>query len=142
MAAIPGSNLQVTVTHPVHPDASRQKLLIISYLFPPNGGIAVQRALSLAKYLPPLGYDVHVLTAANASGPVRDSTLTKHIPPEVKVHSALALEVPFHFRQVLWRFLSTAKQGNQPSKPASTSANKAKPPVLSSLVRRVLCPEP
>ena len=28
------------------------KILLISYLFPPVGGIGVQRALSLAKYLP------------------------------------------------------------------------------------------
>src|ERR1017187_6858188 len=46
-----------------------KKILIISYLFPPMGGIGVQRALSLAKYLPYCGYEVHVLKAMNAGGP-------------------------------------------------------------------------
>jgi hypothetical protein len=40
-----------------------RKILIMSYLFPPVGGIGVQRALSLAKYLPPCGFEVHVLKA-------------------------------------------------------------------------------
>ena len=48
------------------------KLLIINYLFPPAGGIAVQRALSLAKYLPQFGFEVHVLSAGNAAAPVQN----------------------------------------------------------------------
>src|SRR5206468_10667490 len=43
-----------------------KKILIISYLFPPVGGIGVQRALSMAKYLPACGFQVHVLKATNA----------------------------------------------------------------------------
>ena len=52
---------------------SNNRVLIISYLFPPAGGVAVQRALSLAKYLPGCGFDVHVLRASNASAPVLDA---------------------------------------------------------------------
>jgi hypothetical protein len=57
------------------------KLLIINYLFPPAGGIAVQRALSLAKYLPQFGFEVHVLSAGNAAAPLHDPQLLKHVPP-------------------------------------------------------------
>ena len=49
--------------------AVNRKILIVSYLFPPVGGIGVQRALSMAKYLPRCGYEVYVLKAGNAGGP-------------------------------------------------------------------------
>ena len=62
------------------------KLLIINYLFPPAGGIAVQRALSLAKYLPQFGFEVHVLSAGNAAAAVHDPQLLKHVPPSVTIH--------------------------------------------------------
>jgi hypothetical protein len=36
---------------------------MLSHLFPPAGGVAVQRALSPATYLPACGFDAHVLRA-------------------------------------------------------------------------------
>ena len=63
--------------------ARPRRLLIISYLFPPAGGVAVQRALSVAKYLPGCGYSVHVLRARNASAPVEDPGLLRHVPATV-----------------------------------------------------------
>jgi glycosyltransferase involved in cell wall biosynthesis len=117
-----------------------RKVLIVSYLFPPNGGIAVQRALSFAKYLPRLGYEVHVLTAQNASGPVRDPGLMKHIPPEVTIHHAFAPEVPFQLRQKIWAALSGR---GRKAKPTAETAGKTKSVSLPArLIRRVLCPEP
>jgi hypothetical protein len=65
-----------------------QKICIISYLFSPVGGIGVQRALSLARYLPQCGFEVYILKATNAGGPVRDPELVKLIPPGVKVREA------------------------------------------------------
>lgn len=55
------------------------RIPIISYLFPPAGGIAAPRALSVAKYLPACGYEVHVLSARNAAGPVSDHTRRRAI---------------------------------------------------------------
>ena len=58
------------------PRFSNGKILLISYLFPPVGGIGVQRALSLAKYLPQSGFEVYVLKATPRKGykpPDRDS---------------------------------------------------------------------
>ena len=68
----------------------KPKILIISYLFPPAGGIAVQRALSLAKHLPDCGLEVHVLRARGAAAPVRDPGLVRRIPPGDKVHAEFA----------------------------------------------------
>src|SRR3954447_14676446 len=97
-----------------------RRILLISYLFPPVGGIGVQRALSLAKYLPQSGFEVHVLKATNAGGPVYDPDLMRQIPPAVQVHEAFTPEIPFHIRQKVWARLTS---GNA----AATSAG-GKPP--------------
>ncbi len=62
----------------------------------------MQRALSLAKYLPQCGYEVHILNGSNAGGPVHDPALLRQVPPEVRVHKAFSPEIPFELRQKLW----------------------------------------
>ena len=121
---------------------SEIRLLLVSYLFPPNGGIAVQRALSLAKYLPGEGFQVHILKARNAAGPADDPALLKQVPPAVKVHEAFTPEIPFHLRQRIWKFL---KRPGRPSA-SSTAHAEARPggwkAIAGQLARRILCPEP
>jgi glycosyltransferase involved in cell wall biosynthesis len=118
-------------------------LLIISYLFPPVGGVGVQRALSLAKYLPELGFDVHVLRASNAAGPVQDAGLLKQVPDAVTIHGSFTPELPFHFRQRLWRMFSirgTRKQtAGHHARPRRAGWWKRLPVEIG---RRILCPEP
>ena len=120
----------------------KQRILIISYLFPPAGGIAVQRALSLAKYLPECGYDVHILSARNAAGPVRDPELLRQVPAGVRLHQAFTPEIPFGVRQWLWKRLS----GGGKARPAQAStAGKRRFSVkglVTDAVKRMLCPEP
>jgi glycosyltransferase involved in cell wall biosynthesis len=119
------------------------RLLIVSYLFPPVGGVGVQRALSLAKYLPECGFEVHVLKARNAAGPVNDPGLLKHVPASVRIHEAFTPELPFHFRQKVWRWFGGGKSSGQEisatKRPSRNPWWKRLPVVL---VRRILCPEP
>jgi glycosyltransferase involved in cell wall biosynthesis len=117
-----------------------RRLLLISYLFPPAGGIGVQRALSLAKYLPEHGYDVHVLQARNAAGPVVDAGLLKHVPPSVTVHSAFTPEIPFHLRHSIWNWLSRRAKSAGPG-PSAAAPGGVKA-AIGRLASRVLCPEP
>ncbi|MEO8373222.1 MAG: glycosyltransferase [Candidatus Solibacter sp.] len=105
----------------------------------------MQRALSLAKYLPQCGFEVHVLKATNAGGPVSDPDLVRQIPTSVQVHEAFTPEIPFAIRQKLWARL-TAGQG----KPAAQSAAGAGPPrqgfslkkLVTDATRRIMNPEP
>jgi glycosyltransferase involved in cell wall biosynthesis len=113
------------------------KILLISYLFPPAGGIAVQRALSLAKYLPRCGFEVHVLKGRNSSGPVEDPSLLRHVPDAVTVHSAFAPELPFVFRQKLWKRVAANNGGAR-----SAKSSFAWKPAIARLAKRILCPEP
>ena len=79
-----------------------RRLLLITYVFPPFGGIPVQRALNFARYLPGHGIEVHVLTAWNAAAPVRDESLLSRVPSAVKVHRVFTPEPPFYLRKKIW----------------------------------------
>ena len=110
------------------------RVLLISYWFPPSGGTAVQRALSLAKYLPQNGFEVHVLTPANPPSPVPDPSLLEHVPTSVHVHRIWSPSPPADLRKRLWRLIS-AKQ----SRGRADSQRKSH---VADLVRRILCPDP
>ena len=124
-------------------DDAVRKILIVSYLFPPVGGIGVQRALSLAKYLPACGFEVHVLKATDAGGPVQDPELVRQIPAEVRVHEAFTPEIPFHIRQKLWTRLAgnTQPQAAAVGKAAGAAGISWKG-LLTRAAQRLLCPEP
>ncbi len=117
----------------------KPSILIVSYLFPPMGGIAVQRALSLARYLPHCGYDVHVLKARNAVGPVYDSSLLKHVPDSISIHSAFTPEIPFELRQRIWKWISHSTESVRLPGSARTAGG---PSLATQLAQRVFCPEP
>lgn len=57
-----------------------KKVLIITYYWPPSGGIAVHRCLKFAKYLREFGWEPIVFTAENAEYPVIDESNFKDIP--------------------------------------------------------------
>ena len=102
----------------------------------------MQRALSLAKYLPGCGYDVHVLSANNAAGPVRDPDLLRQVPAGVALHGAFTPEIPFGVRQRLWKRLSGGEK--TPPAKAATAGKRlfSAKGLLAEAVKRVLCPEP
>jgi glycosyltransferase involved in cell wall biosynthesis len=117
------------------------RVLLISYLFPPMGGIGVQRALSIARYLPDMGFELHVLRAPNAAGPVMDPALSKVVPEAVQIHGAFTPEVPFALRQKAWQWLNRGKSKAEPQAIAASTAPK-RAPLISQIIRRVLAPEP
>lgn len=60
------------------------KILFIANQFPPIGGSGVQRSLKFVKYLTKLGNEVLVISK-DASRDLRDDSLLKDVPEEVKV---------------------------------------------------------
>ena len=70
----------------------RPRVLFVSYVFPPAGGVGVQRVLKWSKYLPENGWDVSVLTASNPSVPLTDESLLSEVPEETVVVGARTLE--------------------------------------------------
>ena len=62
-----------------------KKVLIITYYWPPSGGVAVQRWVKMAKFLREFGWEPVIYTAENAEMPVVDHSLEASIPSGIVV---------------------------------------------------------
>jgi hypothetical protein len=61
------------------------KVLIITYYWPPSGGSGVQRWLKFVKYLTKMGWEPYVYTPENPSFTIQDTSLQKDVPESVEV---------------------------------------------------------
>lgn len=70
------------------------KVLIVTYYWPPSGGAGVQRWLKFSKYLPEFGWEPVILTVdpEYAAYPVTDNSLAAELPLSVKVHKTPAID--------------------------------------------------
>lgn len=118
---------------------NRRHILLISYLFPPAGGVGVQRALAYARYLPECGCRVTVLSAANPSTPVLDPALASRVPAEVRVVRTFTPEVPYRWRDAVWKRLS---RGKRPAAPQPAAAKPAGRGLLGRVVDLLATPDP
>jgi len=68
------------------------KVLIITYYWPPSGGAGVQRWLKFAKYLPEFGWEPVILTVDQefAAYPVTDNSLSVDLPSSAKIFKTAA----------------------------------------------------
>lgn len=73
---------------------SAEKVLVITYYWPPSGGAGVQRALKFVKYFKDFGLEPVVLTVdpSAASYPVTDESLLKDVPAGITVHKTGSFE--------------------------------------------------
>jgi len=67
------------------PVAESEKVLIITYYWPPSGGSGVQRWLKFVKYFPGNGITPIVFTPKDPYFNMKDPSLLKDIPPEAEV---------------------------------------------------------
>ncbi len=76
-------------------EASNNKLLIITYYWPPAGGPGVQRWLKFTKYLPENGFKPIVITVNEnyASYAITDNSLSKEIAPGTTVYKTKTREL-------------------------------------------------
>ena len=114
-------------------------VLLVTYVFPPAGGVGVLRAASLARYLPGEEVRLDVLTARNASAVGADPTLLKEIPAEVTVHRTITLDLPFGIKKGIKRLITGAKL--RASKTAATAV-AVKPNLFKRALENILLPDP
>jgi glycosyltransferase involved in cell wall biosynthesis len=69
-----------------------KRVLFVSYLFPPTGGVGVHRVSKFVKYLPEFGWNSSVLTVSNASVPLHDESLVRDIPAGTLIRRARTYE--------------------------------------------------
>jgi len=81
-----------------------QKVLIITYYWPPSGGSGVQRWLKFTKYLREFGWEPIIYTPQNPEVAVSDDSLQKDIPKNLTVIHRKVLE-PYRF----FRFINRRK---------------------------------
>lgn len=119
------------------------KLLLISYQFPPAGGVPVQRIMSLARYFPKYGHEVHVLCCRNPGIPTMDPGLLQRVPPQVRVWRTWSPEPPYALRKKIWSLITRPKSSPgttgtaPPTKPAAGRGAS-----LGDLLRRIFFPDP
>jgi glycosyltransferase involved in cell wall biosynthesis len=114
-------------------------VLLVTYSFPPAGGVGVLRAASLARYFPAEGIRLDVLTARNASTVGADSALLREIPSEVTVHRTITLDLPFGVKKGIKRLI-TAGKSTTGTAAAATPADK--PNFLKRALQDLLLPDP
>lgn len=83
----------------------RKKVLIISYYWPPCGGIGVLRCLKIAKYLRDYGWEPVVFTAENAHYPSIDHSNDDDIPENITILRQKIWE-PYH----IYKFITGQKK--------------------------------
>lgn len=69
-----------------------KKVLIITYYWPPAGGIGVQRAIKFCKYLPEYGWEPVVLTVAVGNYAIKDSGNEQEVSHVSRVYRAASWE--------------------------------------------------
>ncbi|MEQ9581517.1 MAG: glycosyltransferase, partial [Arenibacter sp.] len=76
-----------------------QKVLIITYYWPPAGGPGVQRWLKFVKYLRDFDIEPIVYIPENPNYPIVDESLTQEIPAGIKVYKKPIYE-PYGFARI------------------------------------------
>src|SRR5512133_158000 len=112
------------------------KVLIITYYWPPSGGAGVQRWLKFAKYLPENGWEPVILTVdpEYAAYPAIDNQLGKDLPESVQVHKTPATD---------WFRIYSSDKSRIPSAGFATgSDNKLKGKISRFIRGNLFIPDP
>lgn len=91
--------------------SKNNKVLIVTYYWPPAGGPGVQRWLKFANYLPEFGIEPIIYTPENPSYPLIDKTLSAEVSPNLKVIKTKIWE-PYQIAEKLNPKTKDYKAGN------------------------------
>lgn len=112
------------------------KVLIISYYWPPAGGSGVQRWLKFAKYLPKNNWKPIIYTPENPYFEVQDKELLKDIPAEAEIWKTPIWE-PYSLKDKLF-----GKGGKSQSAGVISNKKSLKNKVLNWVRGNVFIPDP
>jgi glycosyltransferase involved in cell wall biosynthesis len=89
-------------------------VLMIAYLFPPMGGVGVQRSLKFTKYLPEFGWKPHVITVRPPKHGLIDRNLLREIPTNTSITRtrtvSLPAGLPWRLREWITRWILTVDE--------------------------------
>ena len=112
-----------------------KKFLLITYYWPPCGGVSVQRWLKLTKYLPQCGWYPTVLTTENGDYPFIDESLSERVSKDVKV---------IRTKTIVYNKIFQALLGKKEKLPYASLKTDKKDPILKKLIyfTRIQCVSP
>lgn len=111
--------------------------LLVTYVWPPTGGVGAGRVLKLAKYLPSHGVTPSILTVANPSVPLRDDSMQKDVPAGIEVLRARTFEPSYAAKQAAWQASTGGGAAAVAPSPLRRAVGRA-----AALGRHVLVPDP
>jgi len=88
-----------------------QQIILLTYYWPPAGGIAVQRWLQMSHYLAELGWKITVVTSANPDYPQLDPNLNSKVHPSIQIIRVKGFE-PRNFLARFSNFFTKNKKVN------------------------------
>lgn len=88
-------------------ETPNKRVLFVSYLFPPVGGVGVLRVAKFIKFLPEHGWTSSVLTVENPSVPLFDESLLSGISANTIIRKAKTLEPGYALKSSV-----SASEGN------------------------------
>jgi glycosyltransferase involved in cell wall biosynthesis len=115
------------------------KVLFITYLFPPVGGGGVQRSSKFAKYLPHHGWKPLVLTVKEAYDFYLDETLLADIGDDIIIYRSVSIEPMKWIRKILKR--KVEKENEQKINNKQNVRKSLKPGFLVKLKTYLLIPD-
>ncbi len=110
--------------------------LLVTYVWPPTGGVGAGRVLKLAKYLPTHGVTPSILTVKNPSVPLHDESMLKDVRPDTEVLKARTFEPSYSAKQAAWQASSGQAAKTTPSLKKRIVGQAA------ALARHALVPDP
>ena len=102
-----------------------RRVLVVSYFFPPVGGIGIERVLKHVTYLPEFGWQPAVVAPENSGYRIVDPATLERVPPGTEVHRARSLE-PSHIRGAVARLFG--KRPRTSGAPAAAPTGEALAP--------------
>jgi len=111
------------------------RVLVVTYFFPPVGGVGVQRTLKYVTYLPRWGWEPVVVAPGDPAFPVRDPSLMTTLAPGLEVHRTASLE-PGRLPSVAARLLSRRRSGSSAAATPDLTANSARGSLSMRLLRK------
>ena len=120
-----------------------KKVLVISYFFPPLGGVGVQRTLKFVKYLLQMGWKPIVLSVKNPDYHLFDPNLLKEIPKEVEVIRTYSLEPTrlFKFCRTCCDQIRSILKGKRKKKRGSDFSQSLKPSLFARINSFLFIPD-
>ncbi len=120
-----------------------KRVLIITYYWPPTGGVGVQRWLKMTKYLPSLGWQPVIYTPSNPERALIDESLAKDIPPQAEILTHKILEPYSIFRAFMGKKNSGTSVGSTAVNPINGVGGKSLKMRLALWIRaNLFIPDP